>query len=348
MIRIKKKITLIGHYSVDKKLYNGQTIHATILLNELKRLNIYDIDIIDTHGWKNKVFKLIKQCFDACRKSDYIIMMPDYNGFQVFSRLLPLLRGNGKCKLVYLIIGGWLSEFLESHRQFISPLNKFDAVLCETNRLNDELDALGVGNLYIVPNFKRLNILSRFPERDPDSFKFCYFARVMEEKGIEDAVEAINEVSKKIGKEKISLDIYGSVESNYAERFEQLRKTFPENVRYMGISEYDKTVDTLKDYYMLLFPTKYYAECQPGSIIDAFAAGVPVIAYDWKGGCDMVSEGVDGYLTEIGVDNLVKLIENAVDNPDIIEKMKPACTAKAEYFTPEKNVKLIVDILEKI
>ncbi|MBQ7654822.1 MAG: glycosyltransferase family 4 protein, partial [Clostridia bacterium] len=281
-------------------------------------------------------------------KSDCIIMMPDYNGFQVFSKLLPFLRGKGKCKLVYLVIGGWLSEFLESHKQFIPPLNKFDAILCETNCLNDELDCLGVKNLYVVPNFKRLNILNEFPDRNKDRFEFCYFARVMEEKGIEDAVQAIKIVSEKYGKDKISLDIYGSVESVYEERFEELKKAFPKNIKYKGISEYDKTVDTLKDYFMLLFPTKYYAECQPGSIIDAYAAGIPVIAYDWKGGCDIVTDSVDGYLIEIGVDNLVRLIENAIENPDKIDEMKKQCVIKAQKFTPETNVKMIVEIINSI
>lgn len=345
---MKKKLTLIGHYSIDEKLYNGQTIHATILLNELKNMDLYDIDIIDTHGWKKKVFSLLKQCLHACKNSDYIIMMPDYNGFQAFSKLLPFLRGKGKCKLVYLIIGGWLSEFLENHKQFISPLNKFDAILCETNCLHDELESLGVGNLYVVPNFKRLDILSEFPERNRDCFEFCYLARVMEEKGIEDAIEAINIVSEKYGRDKISFDIYGSVEEKYAERFNEIKNGFPKNIRYMGVSEYDKTVETLKKYFVLLFPTKYYAECQPGSIIDAYAAGIPVIAYNWKGGCDIVSDGVDGYLTDIGVNNLVRLIETAVENPERIDSMKMSCVKKAEVFTPEPNVKKIVKILDSI
>lgn len=342
---MKKKLTIIGHFSLKKKLCNGQTIRSVILLEEMQKLDLFDIDIIDTHGWKKNAAALIKQTIKACRNSDFIIMMPDKNGVKVFGVLLALMRGKRKTKLIYIIIGGWLAELLKKNKKYIPFLKKFDAIISETTALADGLKELGLNNLHVLPNFKRLDILENFPKRNDDCFNFCFLARVVYEKGVEDAVEAVKMLNDKYGKNNISFDIYGPVDPNYTQRFDDLKKEFPENIRYMGVAEYDKTVEIIKDYFMFLFPTRYYTEGMPGSLIDSFAAGVPVIAYNWMGGKDVISDGIDGFLCDVDVNSLYEKMSFSIDNPEIIYQMKKNCTKKAESFTPEVNIKKLLEIM---
>lgn len=58
----------------------------------------------------------------------------------------------------------------------------------------------------------------------------------MREKEIEDAVRAVTEANKSLGRTAFSLDIYGPVDENQTEWFEKLQKTFPDFVRYGGRS----------------------------------------------------------------------------------------------------------------
>lgn len=50
------------------------------------------------------------------------------------------------------------------------------------------------------------------------------FSRVMPEKGVEDAMRAVRHLNETIGRLVATLDIYGSVEDTYSERFQWVLK----------------------------------------------------------------------------------------------------------------------------
>jgi glycosyltransferase involved in cell wall biosynthesis len=104
----------------------------------------------------------------------------------------------------------------------------------------------------------------------------------MKKKGIEDAVDAVRFVNRRYGKTAFSLDIYGPVDPEENEWFENLKQNFPSEIRYCGCVDANKSVDVVKDYFALLFPTRFFTEGIPGTIIDAYAAGVPVISAKWE------------------------------------------------------------------
>lgn len=122
--------------------------------------------------------------------------------------------------------------------------------------------------------------------------KLCTFSRVMREKGIEDAVNVVETVNRELGLTVFTLDIYGQVDSVQIEWFDELQSKFPSYIRYAGLVPFDKSVDVLKEYFALLFPTYYEGEGFAGTLIDAFSAGVPVIASDWKYNTEIVNENV--------------------------------------------------------
>ena len=88
-----------------------------------------------------------------------------------------------------------------------------------------------------------------------EPYRFCIFSRVMKEKGIEDAIDAIQSINEDAGRVICSLDIYGRIDDGYAERFEEVLKNVTEAIQYKGMVPYDKSVEAIKDYYALLFPT---------------------------------------------------------------------------------------------
>lgn len=126
------------------------------------------------------------------------------------------------------------------------------------------------------------------PELKP--LPLCTFSRVMKEKEIEDVVNAVKTVNEHFGRTVYTLDIYGQVDSAQTEWFNELKSIFPSYIKSGEPVPFDKSVEVLKNCFALLFPTYYEGEGFAGTLLDAVAAGVPVIASDWRYNPEIVNE----------------------------------------------------------
>lgn len=221
-------------------------------------------------------------------------------------------------------------------------LRKFDGIYVETNTMKKALEEQGFDNVAVMPNCKDLKILKQeelvYPLGEP--YKLCTFSRVMKEKGIEDAINAVKTVNKEAGRIVYTLDIYGQVDSRQTQWFENLKNTFPDYIKYRGLIDYDKSVDVLKNYCVLLFPTHFYTEGIPGTILDAYAAGIPVISAKWENFADIVEDKITGIGYEfLDQGQIVEILRNLQINR--MEKMKIACLHKGMGYLPENIINII-------
>ena len=345
------RVCVIGHFAFGKDAANGQTIKTKILTKELVRqFGENEVKTIDTHGSGIKsLLKAPFQTFSALKNSQNVIMLPAHNGVRVFGRLLPFFKSFIKNKKIhYVVIGGWLAEFVRKNRGLARSLKKFDGVYVETNTMKNALETQGFENVIVMPNCKELNVLKEielvYPTEEP--YKLCTFSRVSKEKGIEDAANAVRSTNEKFGRTVYSLDIYGQIDATQTEWFDKLQRSFPEYVHYCGVVDFDKSVETLKNYFALLFPTHYYTEGIPGTIIDAYAAGVPVISAKWESFTDMVDDRVTGFGYKFGSeDELKQLICQIAECPDRIVRLKGNCLQKAQDYTPQKAAQVLLQNL---
>lgn len=334
---------MLGHFGFGKNLLNGQTIKTKIITEELEnRFGENQVIKIDTASGKKTLFQAPFQVFSSLKNSKNIIIFPAQNGVRIYA---PLLVTFGKLfknrKLHYDVIGGWLPKFLTKRKYLAKALKKFDGIYVETNTMKSALEKQGFSNIYVMPNCKKLNVLSEneliYPDNIP--YRLCTFSRVIKEKGIETAVNAVKSINGKLGYTGYSLDIYGPIEPTQTDWFENLCKTFPDYIHYCGSADADKSVDILKNYFALLFPTHYYTEGIPGTIIDAYAAGIPVISAKWESFADIVDEGKTGFGYDFNdAGHFEKILLEIADNPKMITDMKPDCTAKAKEYMPETTI----------
>ena len=337
---------MIGHFGEGKVLLNGQTIKTKIITEELQRqFGAEQVRKVDTHGGWKVLLKSPFQLLYALKSSKNVIIFPAHNGLKVYAPLLTLFRVFFKDrKLHYVVIGGWLPQFLEEHRWLAAVLKKFNGIYVETSTMKRALDAKGFENVIVMPNCKELTVLSAdeliYPSAEP--YKLCTFSRVMKEKGIADAVDAVKTVNERFGRTVYELDIYGQIALNQTEWFAALQRVFPTYIRYRGQVSSHKSVQTLKAYFALLFPTRFYTEGIPGTIIDAYASGIPVLAAKWESFDDLVDEGVTGIGYPMG-DNqaLISVLEQAANDPAILLGMKPACIQNALQYIPSEAVKIL-------
>ena len=345
-----KTLSVIGHFAYGKVCLDGQTVKTKIITEELQnQLGQEQVVKIDTHGGWETLLKSPFQVFQALRESSNIVIFPAHNGLRVYVPMLSFFRRFYKDrKLHYVVIGGWLPQFLSKRKCLAEALKRFDGIYVETNTMKSALEEQGFNNVFVMPNCKKLTVLSEselvYPNGVP--YRLCTFSRVMKEKGIEDAVNAVICVNKKLGYTAFSLNIFGQIDQNQTDWFEQLKKSFPDYISYGGLVPFDKSVETLKEYFALLFPTYYDGEGFAGTLLDAFSAGLPVIASDWKYNAEIVNENV-GYVYKTG-DNaaFAKLLEAVAVEPTMLLRKKKACLHEAEKYKIDRAVNVLLEMMQ--
>lgn len=344
-----RKVTVIGHFGFGFECLDGQTIKTKIVTEELERqLGEELVSKIDTHGGAKVFLKAPFQVFRALRESKNVIILPAHNGLRVNAPLLVFERLFFKSrKIHYVVIGGWLPNFIQKRRLLRKCLKNFDGIYVETNTMKLALEEQGFNNVYVMPNCKNLRILEEhemiYPEGIP--YRLCTFSRVQKEKGIEDAFEAVKEVNTYFGKTVYSLDIYGQIDVNQQIWFDSLQNEFPAYVRYCGVAPYNESSEIIKNYFSLLFPTYYEGEGFAGTILDAYSAGVPVIASDWRYNKEIVNEKVGLVYRTKHNDELISILKQVAASPSLILRRKRRCLEEAKKYETTTVIHTLIENL---
>lgn len=339
------RICVCGAFRLWDVPKGGQEVKTCILADalETKYGKIYRIDTLA----KNSRIKMPFQLLLAMLTCTDIVILPAHNGLVVLSKLLSKLNKLFHRRLHYSVIGGWLQDLLPNHPDVMKALHDFTGIYVETKTMMDALQKLGFTNVCVVPNCKPLSIINKndLDTSYSEPYKLVTFSRVTEKKGIGTAVDIVTKLNKKYGREVFTLDIYGPVDPGEDESwFAELRKSFTDAITYRGNAPFDKSVEILSCYFALLFPTQYFTEGIPGTIIDAYAAGVPVIASKWKSFADVVEEGITGLGFDFNTTtDLEKIMEKIITDPSIITNLKQVCIRKANDFLPQNAIKPLTD-----
>ena len=342
------KICVCGAFRLWDVPKGGQEVKTCILADALEKKygDVYRIDTLAS----NSRIKMPFQLLWALLTCSDIIMLPAHNGLVVLSKLLTGLNVIFRKRLHYSVIGGWLQDLLPQYPDVMYALHKFRGIYVETQTMKDALGKLGFTNVTVVPNCKPLHILSEDDLSDSytEPYRLVTFSRVTEKKGVGTAADIVMALNKKYGREVFHLDIYGPVDPGEdTEWFSKQKQGFTSAIQYKGNAPFDKSVDILSDYFALLFPTQYYTEGIPGTIIDAYAAGVPVLSARWKSFSDVVFDGYTGFGYQFDDSNeLLQLLDTVVSNPLMIIELKRNCLRVAKNFLPENAIKPMLDRIE--
>ena len=344
----KRRVGIIG--SICDKL-DGQTIKTKILYSELKNLTDWDFYIANTQNKSKHPFKLLVQSIYMLIMCKDIFILVSQNGAKFYFPILYLATKFLKTRVFHDVIGGSPEDYVKMNPKNRKYLNSFIVNWVETRQMDKDLRKVGVTNGEYLPNFKRLNCLKLEKIKTEFSvpFSLCIFSRVMKEKGIEDAITAINNINEKYGKVVFKLDIYGSIDEGYEKRFKTLMGNVNDNIKYMGVVPYDRSVEVIKEYYGLLFPTFWFGEGFPGTIVDAFSAGLPIIATDFN----VNKEIIENMKTGIVYPNAeIKILEDALEwilkNKSEFIGMRKNCILEAKKYQPESHIRTIIRKVENV
>jgi glycosyltransferase involved in cell wall biosynthesis len=192
----------------------------------------------------------------------------------------------------------------------------------------------------IIPNFVDVQSFKTGREED----YFLYFGRLSHEKGIDLLIEAVSEM--KVGK----LKVVG--EGPSSDKLKKLVEETGSPVEFLGFRSGDELRSLLEGAMFVVVPSTWY-ENLPFSVMEALAAGKPVIASDIGGIPEMVEDEVNGLLFPLGdVEALKICLSRLLGDSELRRLMSVAGRDKAERLYDsgrhyEQIMKVYKDLMGK-
>lgn len=339
---MNRKILVLGAFGYHTTLYDGQTIKTRNLL-DLLRSKGTEPDFYDTQDFQYSKLSIFKMLFEVC-KADFLFYLPAQNNLKYIFPLIFFLSKVFRTRIHYFVVGGWLKEYLEDKPVIKKKLSKIEGIHCETNLMKNLLeDCYSFNNVDVFPNF-RINDFVPKPHHQDGELKMVFEARVIKQKGL-DTIFSMGERIMANGLDKsITLDFYGPIQDvdGDEEYFKKGLADYP-FMKYFGPLEPDQINAKLEKYDVMLLPTHFYTEGLPGSVLDAYISGIPVIVTNWKHASEFVDDGKTGYIIPFEDDgeSLYDKVVSLLNNPETLLEMKTAARSRWYDFSADKAWSLI-------
>lgn len=333
-----KKILVYGYFGYENNQLDGQTIKTRSIFNLLDR-NVSEIgmtvDYFDTQTFKQSKLNLIKSWFSLF-KYDVLFYLPAHNNLKYLFPFIFLICKMKGIDIHYVVVGGWLGDYIKKlpiHRKMLARIR---GIYPQTHELSSFLtNSFGFKNVFQLHNFRIYEDVAIHEMSNDDSLKLVYMGRIHPKKG----VRTLFILAEQLYREKemqVHIDLYGQVESVFADEFNELLCVSKGNIKYKGALDPKQIQTTLISYDLFLFPTQFYTEGFPGSILDAYIANVPVIVTNWQYAKEFVNDGVSGLICEFDQpeDFISKTISLIKDRNKLYYMKKLVADEKRKY-SPE-------------
>jgi len=338
------KIFICGNFGYKKNIQiGGQHAKTQELKNFIvRKIGKENVSYVDTAYIKSKPFTTLRKIKKNFIKKNSVIVLPGKNGIKYLLPIFIILKKLFNKDLRYVVIGGWLFEFLVKRRLYLNLCKNINGIYIETELLKNKLFDIGLKNVFVLPNFRKIDFVVRKINKIGKPFKLVYFSRIDKEKGIELAIEAISRINKNNKENIVTLDIYGSIRINYKNDFINILKKCKKFISYKGYLEPNNIHSTLYKYDLMIFPTYCKTECFPGAIIDSYISGVPVLASNWQYSNEIIKENITGKLfVSQDIQDLTNKLKFLINNPKLVYKMKKYSVQEAKKYNDE----LVINVL---
>ena len=207
----------------------------------------------------------------------------------------------------------------------LSILGTAACVYPETKALAHELVEEGwlpAQRVFALPNFLPDSSFVETFTAKRFSGRCVFFGQIKREKGVFDIIEALG------GRDGAACDFYGPVLDRDRDDFLASIARF-RNLSYKGAVEPGGVSRVAAAYDVLLLPTYHDSEGYPAVVLEAYAAGIPVVATNWLSIPEIVEDGVRGILVPVKAPERIReAVKRLASDEHLYESM---CRNAFEY-----------------
>jgi glycosyltransferase involved in cell wall biosynthesis len=242
------------------------------------------------------------------------------------------------------------------HLGFIEPVtdvatrvifNKADVSLAPSKLIQADMERIGIHNVRLWkrgvnadkfnPRFRSADMRARLSDGHPDDTLLIYVGRL----GTEKQIDQIKAVMEQVPGTRLALVGDGPARDELAAHFEGLPVVFAGYLSGTELSEAYASAD------IFVFPSAL--ETFGLVVVEAMAAGLPVVASRVGGVRDVVEEGVTGYTFEVDdIDAMVAGVRQIARSRAHIEEMGRAARAFAETQSWDAMMDEVIDLYAEL
>ncbi|MBO5632959.1 MAG: glycosyltransferase family 4 protein [Aeriscardovia sp.] len=332
-----KRILVLGAFGYRETLYDGQTIKTRNLFDLIKA-EYKSVQYYDTQELQYSKLGYLKMLWEIVM-TKYLVYLPAHNNLTYFFPLIFVLSKLFNIKIHYFVVGGWLKELIEDKPIHQWMLRQIEGIHCETRLMKHNLEkCYKFENVDTFPNFRKTKFVPQ-SHHTPGFLRVVFMARINKMKGLDLVFKLGDSINNlKLG-QKISIDFYGPLQNE-----DNDEKYFNENIAkysfmsYLGPVEPENIYTTLEKYDVMILPTHYYTEGLPGSVLDAYIAGIPVVVTNWKHAPEFVDDNSTGLIIPFKDDGsaLFKSILHLLQNEELLQRMKHNARNKSFDYSAEQ------------
>lgn len=247
-------------------------------------------------------------------------------------KVLHWLQALGCKRIYYWAVGGILHEQLASGKYQLDNYRRLKAIYVQSPKIVDGLNRLGINNAIHVNNSKRIDYIPDISGRENSKVRFVFLSRIHPDKGYAMIVNCSRRLNELGYENRFSVDFYGKIDEKYNDFLTLIKPVV--NIDYKGFLDLTSKngYDTLSTYDIMLFPTYWHGEGFPGIVIDAYIAGVPIIASNWNCNEEVITEKTGIIIPHHNEDALLVAMEAVIKGEYNLKELSINCQAKAlEY-----------------
>jgi glycosyltransferase involved in cell wall biosynthesis len=308
-----------------------------------KFLNIFLFRISDL------AYNYIKFIIELIRIKPAIIHLnPSLNKKAIYRDFLYLFISQMIIKNIKILIHihGWEENLASDFKSkntfnaiFINMINKANAIIVLASQFKESMmDIIDTPQKIIVmPTAVDVVAfqIAETPARK-DGLKVLFLSRIIRNKGVFEIADSIERIIKKNQQLEIKFILAGDGEDKKALESYVINKKVDKYVEFPGYVKGKDKADLFKASDLFIFPS-YHAEGCPVAVLEAMAAGLPVVSTNVAALKEIIINGINGIIIEKqSAEQIVDAVNLLVNDIELMEKMghNNRTRAKAEFDVP--------------
>ncbi len=198
-----------------------------------------------------------------------------------------------------------------------SAINSSDTVIAvsqeSARQLRNITDSTNISVITNAIDTSIFNDNSSESRQNADAVRLLFVGAIGKLKGERDLIKALA-ILRECGKPDLKVSFLGYGAENLMSYCEELKVT--DFIEFLGAVSMNERIGFFQKADIFVLPT--YAEAMPMSVIEAMAAGLPVISTTVGGIPELIEDGTDGFLVAPGdVNALAEKISFLLNNKDV-------------------------------